>query len=52
MSKLSVTVNFRTRPEYKQALEKIADKEDLSVSDIVNRMVREALQKSGYVKVE
>lgn len=43
MKKKSEMIGFKTTPEVKAALEKIAEKEDRSVSYIINRILSEYL---------
>lgn len=46
MAKKSEMIGFKTTPEIKQALEKIAEAEDRTVSYIINRILEE------YLKIE
>ena len=46
MAKKSEMIGFKTTPEIKQALEKIAESEDRTVSYIINRILEE------YLKIE
>lgn len=46
MAKKSEMIEFKTTPEIKQALEKIAENEDRTISYIINRILEE------YLKIE
>lgn len=46
MKKKSEMIGFKTTPDVKAALEEIAEKEDRSVSYIINRILTE------YLKIE
>ena len=43
MTKKSEMIGFKTTPEVKTALERIAEEEDRSVSYIINRILQEHL---------
>lgn len=43
MSKKSAMIGFKTTPEVKEKLEEIAEKEDRSVSYIINKIISEYL---------
>ena len=47
MTKKSEMIGFKTTPEVKAALEKIAELEDRSISYIINRILCEHLFKEG-----
>lgn len=43
MTKKSEMIGFKTTPEIKQELEKIAEKEDRTISYIINKILHEHL---------
>ncbi len=52
MAKRADTFTFQIRPEVRSALEKQAADEDRSISNIINRYLREGLEQGGYLKPE
>lgn len=47
MTKKSEMIGFKTTPEIRKALEKIAESEDRSISYIINRILQNYLEKEG-----
>lgn len=47
MAKKSEMIGFKTTPEIRKALEKIAEDEDRSISYIINRYLQIQLEKEG-----
>lgn len=48
MAKKSEMIGFKTTPEIKAALEKIAESEDRTISYIINRILEEYLNPSNF----
>ncbi len=46
MAKKSEMIGFKTTPEIRKELEKIAEREDRSISYIINRILSEYLEKA------
>jgi antitoxin component of RelBE/YafQ-DinJ toxin-antitoxin module len=46
MAKRTSVINFRIRPEYKEKLRQLADEQDLTVSDVLNILIKETIKKS------
>ena len=47
MSKKSEMIGFKTTPEIRKELERIAKTEDRSISYIINRILQQYLEKEG-----
>lgn len=50
MAKKSEMIGFKTTPEIKQALEKIAEAEDRTVSYIINRILEQHLKLNDNIQ--
>lgn len=51
MAKKSEMIGFKTTPEIKAALEEIAEREDRTISYIINRILEEYLTPSGKKEI-
>lgn len=49
MAKKSEMIGFKTTPEIRKALEEIAEKEDRSISYIINKILIEKLEEQGSI---
>jgi hypothetical protein len=44
------TMTFKLRKDYRKALDKMAEVEDRSIANLINRFIKKGLIEEGYLK--